>query len=329
MLPLKLKIIAVIFFGCCLAMFGAFAEPYSESDLNWLKKMAHTSRQANYSGTFIYQSGNYVETSRLTHLYEGGNEHERLEGLDGERSEVIRKNGRIWCYQGDSKRMVAKRDNARIFPGLIPEQFLLLQENYSLRHGEEERVAGHLSRSITFYPKDKMRYSHKMWAHSNSGLLLKAVVLDNRDQIVEQYTFTQMNLGGEIDRKWIAQYASMDKVESTADASVQNQNASPVESGWVVYAIPAGFKKITEVTRHLRGKKSPVIHLVYSDGLAGISVFIEDIGENAGSKRGLMGNGLTQVYTKVLGGHLLTVVGEVPSRTVMQVADSVRNGGQK
>ena len=69
-----------------LAVSGVSAEPLSQDDLNWLKKMVFAAQQTNYSGTFIYQSGNYVETSRITNVSDGENEHERLEGLDGERS---------------------------------------------------------------------------------------------------------------------------------------------------------------------------------------------------------------------------------------------------
>jgi sigma-E factor negative regulatory protein RseB len=324
-----LKPVVILFLGLCLSTGNLVAEQFSQDDLSWLKKMVFAAHRSNYSGTFIYQSGNYVETSRLTHLVEGGNEHERLESLDGERSEVIRRNGRVWCYQGDGKVMVARRDGARMFPALLPEQFLLLQENYKIRRGEEDRVAGYAAHSMIFMPRDKMRYSHRMWAHNESGLLLKAVVQDERDHVIEQYTFTQLSMGGDIDRKWIVQHVPEDKGVSDRVEAAGSTRALPNESGWVVYALPSGFRKITEVTRHMHGKKSPVTHLAYTDGMAGISVFIEKHEENPGAKKGLHSNGLIQVYTKILGDHLLTVIGEVPPRTVMQVADSVRNGGQK
>jgi len=206
---------------------------------------------------------------------------------------------------------------------------LLLQENYKIRRGEEGRVAGYTAHSLVFLPRDKMRYMHRMWVHKDSGLLLKAVVQDERDLVIEQYAFTQLKLGGEMDRKWIAQHTPEEKGLNDKAAAVEISRTLPNESGWVVYALPAGFKKITEVTRHLHGKKSPVTHLAYSDGMAGISVFIERQDENSGAKKGLHSNGLIQVYTKILGENVLTVIGEVPPLTVIQVAESVRNGRQK
>jgi sigma-E factor negative regulatory protein RseB len=310
-----------------LAASGAWAEPLLQDDLSWLKKMVLAARQSDYSGTFIYQSGSYVETSRITHVSDGGNEHERLEGLDGERSELIRKNGQVWCYLGDSKVMVAKREGARTFPALLPEQLSLLQENYQIRHGEEDRVAGFQAHSILFQPRDKMRYSRKMWAHSDSGLLLKAVVLDEREHVIEQYAFTQLKLGGDIDRKWIVPNKSTSLKASDNAAPPANDRMIAKESGWLVYALPAGFKKMTEVSRHLGGSQLPVTHMVYSDGLAGISVFIEKLGAKPATKPGLYSKGAIQVFIKVLDAHLLTVVGDVPPRTVMQLAESVRYGG--
>jgi sigma-E factor negative regulatory protein RseB len=316
----------------CLFLFSGsavFAEPISQDNLIRLKKIVTAGRQTNYIGTFIYQSGNYVETSRITHVLEGENEHERLEGLDGEKTEIIRKNSDIQCYFGGSKVMVAKSEGARTFPALLPEQLSLLQENYQVSNGDEDRVAGFHAHSIIFQPTDNMRYAHKMWANSDSGLLLKAVVMDDHGRIIEQYAFTQLQIGGEIDRKWMLPNRTTDqKNQSVSDKSASNKPGPlPAKSGWKVYFLPAGFKKITEVSRHLRGNDFPVIHLVYSDGLAGISVFIEKMGPRSGIRQGLFSKGVIHIFTKVLDGHLLTVVGEVPPRTVIQVAESVRYGG--
>jgi sigma-E factor negative regulatory protein RseB len=312
-----------------LAASSAFAEPFSLDDMNWLKKMVLATHETDYSGTFLYQSSDYVEISRITHLLDGEDEHERLEGLDGERSEVIRKNDRVWCYLGATKVMVANRDGTKMFPALLPRELTLLQDNYVIRHGEEDRVAGFNTHSMLFQPRDKMRFTRKMWAHSDTGLLLKAVVMDERDQIVEQYTFTQLNIGGEIDRKWIVR----SKLGDQEKAIDQNAGASAVpainatSSGWKVYALPAGFKKMTEMSRPMRGGQQSATHMVYSDGLAGISVFIEKLSEKSDVKPGLYSKGGLQIFIKTLDKNLLTVVGEVPPRTVMQVAESIRFGG--
>lgn len=308
------------------------AAPYTQDEINLLRKISSASRQTEYSGTFVYQSGSYMETSRITHVRAGEDEYERLEGLDGERSEIIRKNNQVWCYLGANKTMVAKREGVRTFPALLPEQFTLLQDNYRISHSEEERVAGLQAFSLVFQPRDKMRFAHKIWAHQDSGLLLKALVLDEHDSILNQYIFTQLDIGGNIDRKWIrAEKVSAEKNRPAENMDEAGSIPKPVmsESGWAVQALPPGFRKITEVSRYLHGNEYPVVHLVYSDGLAGISVFIEKNGQHANAKYGLLNKGVTQIYTRMMDGYLLTVVGEVPSRTVMQVAESVRFTGRR
>ncbi|MDE2117723.1 MAG: MucB/RseB C-terminal domain-containing protein [Betaproteobacteria bacterium] len=322
---------ALILMGLLAAIPGAFADPLWQDELNWLKIMAFAAHQTDYSGTFLYQYGNHVEISRITHVVDRDGEHSRLESLDGVRHEIILNNGQVLCYLGGRKvKLKEHQGTPRTFPALLPEQLSLLNENYQIKQGEEGKVAGFHAHAMIFQPKDNLRYIHKMWAHSDSGLLLKAEVLDDRSRVIEQNTFIQLNMDGNIDRSWI--------VAGTPDAVLiarqQRHTVLPKteamagSSGWQVDMLPAGFKKITEVRRPMLGKKAPVIQLVFSDGLAGISVFIESSDGDQDDHTGLSSQGAVQVYSKVAGNYLVTVVGEVPPRTVMRVADSVRYGGQ-
>lgn len=309
---------------------AASADPLWQDDLNWLKTMAFASHQTDYSGVFVYRYGNHVETSHIIHVADSDGEHARLVGMDGPRREIIRSNDQVWCFIGDSKIKLDGRRGGRRFPAVLPEQLSLLNENYLIRQTEEGRVAGFHAHAVVFKPKDALRYAHRMWAHSDSGLLLKSEVLDERDRVIEQNAFIQLTIGGNnIDRSWL----KADKPEAAKPASAEHRgpehhaelSASP--SGWLA-DVPPGFRKVTEMRRSLRDKKEPATHLVFSDGLASISVFVEALEGDQDDRPGLTSQGAIQVYRKVSGGYMLTVVGEVPPRTVMQVADSVRYGGQ-
>ena len=152
------------------------------------------------------------------------------------------------------------------------------------------------------------------------------MVTDEHGQVIEQYAFTQLVIGGNLDRRWIADSeANLTQSELTP---LPKAKAVTNASLWQVDAMPAGFKRILEMNRHLRSKKSPVMHLVFSDGMAGVSIFIEDVASAANLNTGLNSNGSVQVYNKVAGNKLITVVGEVPPRTVIQIAESVRFAGQ-
>ncbi len=288
--------------------------------------MAFAAHQTNYSGVFVYQSGGRVEMSRITHVSDKDGEHERLEGLDGLRREIIRNNDKVWLYLGDKKVRIEKRRAQHSFPALLPEQIQALKENYQIKQGEEDRVADFHAHTVYFQPKDNLRYARKMWAHSESGLLLKAVVLDEHGRVIEQYAFSQLRIGGNIEHKWIVP-DEPDSVHATQRENIPVANDENAPSGWQVDAIPTGFKKIIEMHRTIADKKLPVVHIVYSDGLAGISVFIEKVGEVT-SVPGLSSQGAVHIYSRLVGDHLVTVVGEVPPRTVIQVADSVRYAGE-
>lgn len=308
----------------------AFADPLWQDDLNWLKTMAFAVHQTDYSGTFVYQYGNHVETSRITHVVDRDGEYSRLEGLDGARREIIHHNDEVWCYLGDRKIKLEKRHGGRAFPALLPDQLSLMNENYLVRQTEEGRVAGFHAHAMLIKPRDNLRYHHRMWAHVDSGLLLKAEVMDERGRVIEKYAFTQLTIGGNIDRTWIeAEKSAAGDQEHKQHADAMSKIAvSTNASGWQVDALPAGFKKVTEMRRTLRSKNAPVTHLVFSDGLAGISVFIEAVADNPDASIGLSSQGAMHVYSKVSGDNVVTVVGEVPPRTVIQVAESVRYSGK-
>ncbi len=297
-----------------------------QDELKWLKTMVFAAHQTDYSGIFLYQYGNHIETSHITHIIDRDGEHERLEGLDGARREIIRNNDQVWRYLGDSKVRVEERQGGWRFPGILPDQLALLNENYLITQTEEGRIAGYHAHAILFKPRDALRYTHRMWAHSDSGLMLKAEVLDEQGRVVEQSIFIQLTIGGNIDRSWIVANKHDAAISAQKAHHDHLQKAEPLTnaSGWQVDMLPRGFKKITEIRRPLHGKTKPVIQMVFSDGLGSISVFIETLYGERNDHPRLTSQGAIQVYSKVSGEYLLTVVGEVPLRTVMQVADSLR-----
>ena len=93
------------------------------------------------------------------------------------------------------------------------------------------------------------------------------------------------------------------------------------ETGWTVTRVPPGFVKIVDGFRRLRGARE-VAHLVYSDGLVAVSVFIEPIGA-ASHPIGISRQGGINVVIRQQDDNLVTVLGEVPVATVRQIAHSV------
>ncbi len=312
-----------------LSAGGAAADPLQQSEaLALLQKIADAARELNYSGTFVYQHGDQVETSRIVHFVDGGNEYEKLETLDGPRREVIRNNDEVLCYYPDAKIVRSdKRVARRTFPALLPEQLSSLTEYYEIRKAEPERIGGFETQALVLEPKDGMRYGHKFWADSASGLLLKARMLSERHNVVEQFSFTQVIIGAGVTREMVQPSFTIRFPEWRLDRFANN-TISEVESGWTVKNFPAGFRKILEMRRSKQGNSVLVTHLVYSDGLAAVSVFIEPAATRNKINEGLSQQGAINIYTKTINEQVVTVLGEAPATTIMQIANSVSPRGR-
>ncbi len=310
-----------VFLLLAVAVNTGYAQQAPEG-LLWLQKIARSARELNYAGTFVYQHGSQVETSRITHFVDTSGEHEKLEALDGSPREIIRNNDQVMCYFPDAKMVkVDKRSASRTFPALLPEQMKSLADNYQIRIGNQNRIAGHDCRVVILEPKDKLRYGHRFCAATDSGLLLKAKMLNERNDVVEQFAFTQLTIGDEIGREM---------VESRFDAKSLgwrfDRTAAPeasTDTGWAVSSSPSGFRKIVEMKRTIPGKPGPVAHLVYSDGLAAVSIFIEPVPPNTQFQHGLSQQGAINIYTRRHTDNMVTVLGEAPAETVIQIGNSV------
>ncbi|WP_407280198.1 MucB/RseB C-terminal domain-containing protein [Aromatoleum evansii] len=306
----------------CAALSQAPAIAESPGDpLSWLGRMATAGQRLNYYGTFIYQSGKNFETSRIAHMSDANGEHERLEVLDGSPREVIRSNSEVRCVLPDQKTVIVDRPGTRrAFPSRLPVAFGGLAENYRIRKGSVGRVAGLDAQQIILEPKDDLRFGYQLWAEVQSGLLLKARTVDERGEIVEQFTFSDVKIGGEIGSD-----AFRPRITRSSDWRVVHANGVEVrkeDSGWALNAPLAGFSLVSVMRRPLGRDRGEALHMVYSDGLASISVFIEP-NDGARVEPGPFASGAINIYKRVVGPHLVTALGEVPLRSVQRLGDAI------
>jgi sigma-E factor negative regulatory protein RseB len=294
----------------------------AEDATRWLERSAQAAKSLNYAGTIVYQHNGHVETSRLVHVVDGGQEQEKLVSLDGPAREVIRGSNEVRCYFPDAKVVrIEPRTLRNVFPSLSPEQVRNLSQYYDARSVVSERIAGHWTQVMIFEPKDGLRYGHKFWVDAISGLLLKARLVDDRGEVVEQFSFTDVAINEKIDRDAVKpSWAAAPPDWQVKQGSFGEM--TPKETGWQVGKLPAGFQKIMEGYRTLRGKRDPVVHLVYSDGMVAVSVFVEPLAPGP-VLTGVSQQGGLSVFTTKSDAYLITVLGEAPPATVRQIAQSV------
>jgi sigma-E factor negative regulatory protein RseB len=294
----------------------------SEDPLVWLSRIASAANALNYSGTFIYQSGPISETSRITHFVDASGEHERLEVLDGSPRQVIRNNDEVWCVFPDRKTVIADRSGTqRSFPARLPTALNRITENYEVRKGKVSRVAGFDAQLVVLAPRDGLRYGHKLWADVNTGLLLKALMVDESGAIIEQFMFSDVRIGEGV--KADTTRPSFGKEAGWKVVAAHGSTVGVHDSGWSLAVPLAGYALESVVRRQLGKDQRDVLHMVFSDGLASISVFIEPLDRASAGDTGPLTSGAINIYRREVSGHLLTALGEVPMQALRGLGDAM------
>ncbi len=313
----------VLILGIILSQsFIAQAAP-DEEVWNVLQKAAVAARALNYQGIFVCQTGQQTKSVQITHLFNGKNEFARNVVLDGSPREVLSQGGELVIYnQRNEKIVIEKRRGQNMFPAVLPVNLEAVKENYSLRAGALERVAGRQSQMLILEPKDGLRYSYRFWIDTEYGILLKSVMFNNRDEIMESIAFNQLALLNSVELDWFKP-----KIDHSKNYVMEDEQVVIADDGaavdWVIKELPAGYRKVDQMTRMVHGKPYPVTHIIFSDGLASVSLFIEPVRKGNRYKILLSTKGNTSFYTNVNNGHLVTVVGEVPEATIVQIANAV------
>lgn len=311
-----------LLYGSVLCMLSSIA--WAQTDpaaFRWLQRIQEGTQKLSYSGSFVYQHGLHMEMSRITRFVASNGAYEKLESLDGGMRELVRSPEQLTYYLPGSQTVKVDRQFVPYsFPAILPVQLRDLRDNYSISMGEIERVAGFECQAVVLEPKDQLRYGRKLWADMNTGMLLKARTLDARHEPVETFVFTQLQIG----------HVERDRVRSSFAARAQEWRvedsavkvAKLTDAGWLVRSMPPGFRKVGEMRRTI-GNVSGIGQIVYSDGLAAISVFIEPLSGRQPAAAGLVRQGAVNVFTRKLGENWITVVGETPAESVRFVANSI------
>lgn len=289
-----------------------------------LQQAANAASTLNYSGTITYQRRGAAETSRIVHLFENGIEMERITTLDGPPYEVIRVNDELTCYLPEARLIrIEPRTGRQGFPSLLPRQMATLSQQFTVKKLEIERVAGHDAQVWMFEPNDEFRFWHKLWTELKTGLWLRGRVLDERGNVIEEITFSDIRIGGRIDREQLKPTLVSNLSSWRIDRKLP-VNAVKMDTGWAARLLPAGFVKISEsFMRALPGRSEPVSQLVFSDGLSSVSVYAATLPAGDAPPLGASVQGTHQVYTRQDGGQLITAFGDARPAAVKAIANSL------
>jgi len=304
----------------CWACLAVAVEPTAEAG-GILQKIRDAAKTLNYDGIFVYQHGSQVQTFRIVHRYDQGEEWERVEVLDNVQREFIRHNNKVTSLLPDKQLVIVESTRKVRFPALLfAEEDMLLKYYDVFQSPEPGRVAGRPCTKVDFLPKDGLRPAFRLCADKTTWLLLMAQVVDDRDSINQQIVFTQVQIEQNIPESEVM--PSWD----TRQWQVIKREPRPIdfkELGWK-YTLPDGYRISMQERRTFKDGRE-VDQMMLTDGLASMSIFIEPYQQKLSQHQstGLRQIGSVNLYGKRVGDYWVVVVGEVPVATIQLVADSL------
>ena len=314
--------------GLLLPLFVSLLASPAVADpaMDWVQKMSDAMRNLNYRGHFVYMHENQLESMQIEHVRDDQGERERLLSLNGEARQVIRDNQNLTCIWPSSKEIVVDLSRKSNYsPIFIPDDIARLEKFYSMNLLGMDRIAGQETMVVHIEPRDQYRYGIMFWINRKNGLMMKSSLIGDDMQEVEQVMFTQLDLLGE-NESFDYQVPSpleggYKRVEYHRGAADQRED----DGGWRVENVPGGFWRDSVLRREMPGSGKHVQQMVFTDGLASLSVFIEL--QNDDTMQGSTSMGAVNAFIRIFNRHSITAIGEVPAVTVKQVAESVTYNG--
>ena len=289
----------------------------------WLERMNHALTTRNYIGVFTHNHGGRVETLRIIHRVRGRDVSERLLSLDGPGREFIREGNELTCYFPDKKTVLVERrapDGPLL--GALPAIDAGDAMVYEIRGGERVRLLGRNTRVVALHPRDEYRYGYRLWIDELTSMPLKTQLCSKSGEVIEQIVFSNIDLPERIpDSMFKPQMDASNYRWLRAERQVANTSAPAL---WEAMRLPPGFRMATRSAQSLPGSSEPVAHLVFTDGIASVSVFVEPRKADLKQAEGPARVGSSSAFSTVVDGHQVTAVGEVPSGTVEFIAKQVK-----
>jgi sigma-E factor negative regulatory protein RseB len=311
---------------CAVVSSAGLAGESSDLPQQRLDRMAKAAQTLNYDGIFVYRNGATIQSMRIIHRFGDEGERERLVALSGAAREVLRDRERVTCILPDSQSVVVAKSRPRGFPhSALFESDGGFRRFYAMSIHKGERIAGRYTELVSVQPLDRFRYGYRLWMDRDTGLLLKSELIDEHDAIVEQLVYTNIDLPAQISDELLEpEISGAGYTWYNDDERAPASSAGPAgEPQWSAGWLPDGFEMRDRTRNPILASRDPVEHLVYSDGLASVSIFIERLDSASEPLDGPSNMGAVNAYGSMLDGYQITVVGEVPAATVERMAMSI------
>jgi sigma-E factor negative regulatory protein RseB len=286
-----------------------------------LARMATAVQSTSYEGTVIRESAGKEEVLRVVHSVTDGVVRERLIAQEGDGLEIIRNGNEVHVILPERKSVLVEEwnDQGTLF-STLPSSDIKLGNEYDAAILRSERVAGREAYVLAIRPHDEFRFGHWLWLDRETGFPLQSRLIDTDGSTLEQVKFADIRFGGGIAAGELKPTYSIQSFKWYAEPARQVTPA--VAASWECEQLPGGFRLVSTQEEVMPGNEQPVIHMLFSDGVASVSVFVDRNAGKAMQERSSLGS--SNSYSTVIEEHRVTAVGGVPEQTVEQIASSMR-----
>ncbi len=308
---------ASVAFGVMLNTAGA--EDIAPRD--WLNRMASAVQSTSYEGTVIRLRNGKAEALKVAHQNTDGVIREKVIVQEGNGLEIIRNGNEVQCILPDKKSVLVEEwnDQSTLF-STLPSSNIRFGSEYDVAIVRKGRIAGRKAILLAIRPHDEYRFGHRIWLDIATAFPLQTTLVGTDGATIEQVKFADIALDKEIHAAALAPSISIENFRFIAHPrpSVTRE----VDSPWSATSLPNGFRVVSSHAEELPGREQPVIHILFSDGLATVSVFIEPVNDTKLARRSQVG--ASSSFSIEIDGFRVTAVGEVPAATVEQIATSMQ-----
>ncbi|MES1947724.1 MucB/RseB [Salinisphaera sp. C84B14] len=300
----------------------ASASAEADGSLNaLLAEASEAVRSETYRGIIVYLREGQLDTLRVIHRRRDGLEQERLVSLTGQPREVIRRGGVVTSILPQNKVvLISQRKHDGLLGSVAQFSADRMGEHYRVSDMGQRRLADRVGRLISIEPLDGYRYGYRMLIDDETRLPLKLDLISDNN-VLEQLMFTQVEFPKSIDDDEFEPGYDIDGFRVVKHQAVQVEDKPVPEDAWKPTDLPPGFELAEDGVRRVT-ESGFVRQMLFTDGVAAVSAFIAP----AGLRKPLEGAttmGAVNAYGHVVEDTQITVVGEVPARTVKRIAENL------
>ena len=304
-----------------------------------VKRIRDAALRRSFVGTYVVSHSGHMTSSRITHFCDGRDQIERIDALDGQMRQVYRYNDTVHVlWPGTRTALIEQRELVGRFPAPLQPGEGAQLDQYELLTGDDERIAGHAAQVVVFRPRDALRFPRRLWLERRTGLLLRSDLLNERGEVLESASFSELQLNVRLSPQSLLQ--EMNRLDGYKVSKPVYAATSLDSEGWVLHATVPGFEVRQIVRRPMapwiartgasgapavgaHSDTATLVQAVYSDGLTHVSVFIEPFVPGQHKREAPATVGSTTALSRRNGDWWITAVGAVPVTALQQFVDGM------